>query len=106
MTRSQIVVVGRMSSKTMLERIAAGLSKLGHALHYHAGAVSTPELASAEIIISCPGFAVSKSIIASAPRLPRNCPAYHRYDRHECSRATEHGIIVANGQVIENTESM
>ena len=71
MTRSQIVAVGRMSS-TMLEGIATGLSKLGHALDRHAGTVSTPELTSAEIIISGQGFAVSKSIIASAQRF--SCP--------------------------------
>ena len=105
MTRSQIVAVGRMST-TMLEGIAAGLSKLGHALHRHAGPVSTPELTSAEIIISGPGFAVSKSIIASAHRLRGIVSPITGIDGIDVAAATEHGIIVANGQVTENTESM
>jgi phosphoglycerate dehydrogenase-like enzyme len=105
MTRSQIVAVGRMST-TMLDGIAAGLSKLGHALHRHAGPASTPELTSAEIIISGLGFAVSKSIIASAHRLRGIVSPITGIDGIDVAAATEHGIIVANGQVIENTESM
>lgn len=105
MSRSQIVAVGRMSSTT-LEGIAAGLSKLGHALHRHASPVSTPELISAEIIISGQGFAVSKSIIASAHRLRGIVSPITGIDGIDVAAATEHGIIVANGQVIENTESM
>jgi len=93
-------------SSTTLEGIAAGLSKLGHALPCHATPVSTPELISAEIIISGQGFAVSKSIIASAHRLRGIVSPFTRIDGIDVAAATEHGIIVANGQVIENTESM
>jgi lactate dehydrogenase-like 2-hydroxyacid dehydrogenase len=90
----------------MLDGIAAGLSKLGYALHRHAGPVSTPELTSAEIIISGLGFAVSKSIIASAHRLRGIGSPITGIDGIDVAAATEHGIIVANGQVTENTESM
>jgi phosphoglycerate dehydrogenase-like enzyme len=106
MTQSQIVAVGRLSSSTMLEGIAAGLSKLGHALHQHTDFLSKPELTSAEIIISCPGFVISKSIIASAHRLRGIVSPITGIDGVDVAAATEHGIIVANGQVIENTESM
>jgi phosphoglycerate dehydrogenase-like enzyme len=90
----------------MLEDIAAGLSKFGHALHHHAGPVSTAELTSADLIISCPGFAVSKSIIAAAHRLRGIVSPITGIDGIDVAAATEHGVIVANGQVIENTESM
>src|SRR5215471_8047045 len=90
----------------MIDGIAAGLSKLGHALHRHTGLVSAPELTSAEIIVSCPGFAVSKSIIASAHRLRGIVSPITGIDGVDVAAATEYGIIVANGQVIENTESM
>src|SRR5438874_3624192 len=105
MTQFKIVAVGRMSSTT-LDAIAAGLSKLGHALHRHAGPASTPELTSAEIIISGRGFAVSRSIIASAQRLRGIVSPITGIDGVDLTAATAHGIIVANGQVVENTESM
>lgn len=106
MTRSHIVAVGRLSSATMLEDIAAGLSKLGHTLHHYPGPVSAPELTLAEIIISCPGFAVSKSIIACARGLRGIVSPITGIDSIDIAAATEHGVIVANGQVIENTESV
>src|SRR5215469_10185461 len=105
MTQSQIVAVGRMSA-TMVGGIATGRSKRGHVLDRHAGTVPTPELRSAEIIISGQGFAVSKSIIASAQRLRGIVSPITGIDGIDVAAATERGIIVANGQVIENTESM
>jgi phosphoglycerate dehydrogenase-like enzyme len=90
----------------MLEDIAAGLAEFGHALHSSAGSVSAAELASADIIVSCPGFAVSEAIIASAPRLRGIVSPITGIDGIDVAAATGHGIIVANGQVIENTESM
>jgi D-3-phosphoglycerate dehydrogenase len=88
----------------MLEAIAVGLAKLGHALQHHAG--PAPELTSADIIISCPGFAVSRSIIADCHRLRGIVSPITGIDGIDVAAATEAGIIVANGQVIENTESM
>jgi phosphoglycerate dehydrogenase-like enzyme len=90
----------------MLEAIGAGLAKLGHALQHHVGTTATPELTAADIIVSCPGFAVSKSIIADAYRLRAIVSPITGIDGIDVAAATEAGIIVANGQVIENTESM
>ncbi len=106
MSRSQIVAVGRLSSTTMLDAIAAGLSELGHTLHHGADPVAPQELASADIIISCPGFAVTRSIIATAPKLRGIVSPIAGIDGIDAAAATEHGIIVANCHVIENTESM
>jgi D-3-phosphoglycerate dehydrogenase len=90
----------------MLEDIAAGLAELGHALHHHADSATTLELASADIIISCPGFAVSQSIIASARGLRGIVSPIAGIDGIDVAAATAHGVIVANGHVIENTESL
>jgi D-3-phosphoglycerate dehydrogenase len=103
---ANIIVVGRVGSATMLENIAARLSRLGHALQHHTGPVATPELAAADIIISCPGFAVAQSIIADARRLRGIVSPIAGIDGIDLTAATEAGIIVANGHVIENTESM
>jgi D-3-phosphoglycerate dehydrogenase len=90
----------------MLDDIAAGLAKLGHALQRYAGPVSTAELAAADIIISCPGFMVSEAIISAARGLRGIVSPITGIDGIDVAAATEAGIIVANGQVIENTESM
>jgi lactate dehydrogenase-like 2-hydroxyacid dehydrogenase len=105
MAGAKIVAVGRTSSAT-LEAIAAGLAELGHALQHHTGLACTPELTSADIIISRPGFAVSRSIIASAHMLRGIVSPITGIDGIDVTAATEAGVIVANGQVIENTESM
>jgi phosphoglycerate dehydrogenase-like enzyme len=102
---AKIVAVGRRSSAT-LEAIAAGLAKLGHALQHHTGLEATPELISADIIIARPGFTVSGSIIASAQKLRGIVSPITGIDGIDITAATEAGVIVANGQVIENTESM
>jgi D-3-phosphoglycerate dehydrogenase len=103
---AQIIAVGRVSSTTMLDAITAGLAEFGQALQRHAGPAPTPELASADIIISCPGFAVSRSIIGSTDRLRGIVSPITGIDGIDIDAATEAGIIVANGQVLENTESM
>src|SRR3954452_16975141 len=102
---AKIVAVGRRSSAT-LEAIAAGLAKLGQALQDHTGLAPTSELTSADIIIARPGFAVSRLIIASAHNLRGIVSPITGIDDIDITAATEAGVIVANGQVIENTESM
>jgi D-3-phosphoglycerate dehydrogenase len=89
----------------MIEDIATGLAQFGHRLQ-RADAVVPSDLASAEIIVSCPGFAVSRSIIAAATRLRGIVSPITGIDGIDVAAATEHGVIVANGQVVENTESV
>jgi len=103
---AKIIAVGGVSSATMLDDIATGLAKLGYQLKRHTEAATGTELTSADIIISRPGFAVSKSIIADTRQLRAIVSPFTGIDGIDLEAATAAGIIVANGQVIENTESM
>jgi D-3-phosphoglycerate dehydrogenase len=107
---SNIVVAGRLGAPIILQTIVEGLRNLGHGVAYHEDAAAFQRagasLAETDIVIAAPGFPCTKALMASAPSLRGVISPITGFDNIDSEAATELGIIVANGQVPENTESM
>jgi D-3-phosphoglycerate dehydrogenase len=108
--KSQIIVAGRLGSAAILQTIVERLAALGHGVAYYddsAGFHSAgASLAETDIVIAAPGFACTKALMASATRLRGVISPVTGIDNIDVDAASELGIIVANGHIPENTESM
>jgi phosphoglycerate dehydrogenase-like enzyme len=109
-SKSEIIVAGRLGAPVILQTIVERLRGLGYAVAYHQDAAAFQHagasLAQTNIVIAAPGFPCTKSVLASAPSLRGVISPITGFDNIDAEAATELGIIVANGQVPENTESM
>jgi phosphoglycerate dehydrogenase-like enzyme len=108
--KSQIVVAGRLGSAAILQAIVERLGALGHGVAYYDDSVAFQRagasLAETDIVIAAPGFTCTKALMASAPRLRGVISPITGIDNIDADAASKLGIIVANGHIPENTESM
>lgn len=109
-TQFEIVAVGKLNSVTLLPEIVEKLRRIGHRVTFfedaHAFQDAGASLTNADVAVLAPSFACSKALLASAPRLRGVVSPITGIEGIDMAAATELGIIVANGQVRENTESM
>src|SRR5689334_8234537 len=105
MTRSHIGIVGRLGH-FLLDDMEEALSHLGHIVtrYEYPGALDTngPEL---DALIAGSGFHCSREFVASSPHLRGVVSPVTGIEWIDLSAATDLGIVVANGQTPENTES-
>ncbi len=110
LTGSHIVVAGRLGATAILQTIAARLRAIGHDVDFHEDAAAFhragASLAETDIVIAAPGFPCTRALMESAPRLRAVISPITGIDIIDVEAATELGIIVANGHIPENTESM
>jgi D-3-phosphoglycerate dehydrogenase len=107
---SQFVVAGRLGSAAILRQIVDRLRGLGHGVDHHDDTAAFQRagasLAETDLVIAAPGFRCTKALMASAGRLRGVISPITGIDNIDVDAATELGIIVANGHIPENTESM
>lgn len=107
----QIAIAGRMGGPSgLLDEIAHALGALGHqvlsypdadALHH-----SPASLRAIDALVAAPRFRCSREVMASAPRLRGVVSPVTGIEGIDVSAATDLGVIVANGQTPENSESL
>ena len=107
---SEIVVVGKLNSVTLLQDITERLRRVGHQVNFFEDTKAFHDagasLVDAEAVVSAPSFACSKALLAPARRLRGVVSPITGIEGIDIKAATELGIIVANGQIRENTESL
>jgi phosphoglycerate dehydrogenase-like enzyme len=108
--QSEIVVVGKLNSVTVLQEIVEKLRGIGHRVTFFEDAQAFQDadasLTDVDVAVVAPSFACSGGLLASAPRLRGVVSPNTGIEGIDIAAATELGIVVANGQVHENTESM
>lgn len=107
---SEIVVVGKLASATLLQDITERLRRVGHQVTFFEDSKAFDSvgasLVDAEAVVSAPSFACSRALLAPARRLRGIVSPITGIEGIDIEAATELGIIVANGQTRENTESL
>jgi phosphoglycerate dehydrogenase-like enzyme len=107
---SEIVAVGKVNPVTVLQEIVQTLRNIGHRVTFFedskAFQAAGASLIDADVAVVAPRFACSRALMSSAPRLRGVVSPVTGIEGIDIAAATELGIIVANGQVRENTESM
>ncbi len=111
MPQPQIVIAGRMGGPaTLLDDVACALASLGHQVHRHQDADTLQSdaacLRETDVLVATPRFRCSRQLLAAAPRLRGVVSPVTGIEGIDVSAATELGIIVANGQTRENSESL
>jgi phosphoglycerate dehydrogenase-like enzyme len=109
-TNAKIVVAGRLGSAAILQSVVEQLRGIGHSVGFHEDAAAFARagasLADTQVVIAAPGFPCTKALMASASQLRGVISPITGVDNIDVDAATELGIIVANGHIPENTESM
>ena len=110
MTQSEIIAVGKLASATLLQDITERLRKIGHRVTlfedsnaFHGANAS---LVDADIAVVAPSFDCSRHLLTSARRLRGIISPITGIEGIDIAAATELGIVVANGQTRENTDSV
>jgi phosphoglycerate dehydrogenase-like enzyme len=110
MNQSRIIGVGRMSSMELLQNIMERLRELGHEVTFYEDSSAfhhaVPRLTDVDAVVAAPSFFFSRALMTSANRLRGVVSPVTGIDRFDIAAATDLGIIIANGQTSENTESM
>jgi phosphoglycerate dehydrogenase-like enzyme len=110
MNQSRIIGVGRMSSMDLLQNVMERLRELGHEVTFYEDSSAfhhaVPELTDVDAVVAAPRFAFSRALMTSANRLRGIVSPVTGIDGFDIAAATDLGIIIANGQTSENTESM
>jgi phosphoglycerate dehydrogenase-like enzyme len=108
--QSRIVAVGKLASATLLQDITDRLRKLGHEVTFFEDATAFHDadgsLVGAEVAVVAPSFACSRALLAPARQLRGIVSPVTGIEGIDIAAATELGIVVANGQVPENAESI
>jgi D-3-phosphoglycerate dehydrogenase len=103
-------VVGKLNSVTVLPDIVEKLRNIGHRVTFFEDSKAFQDadasLIDTDVAVVAPSFSCSRGLLASAPRLRGVVSPITGIEGIDIEAATELGIIVANGQVHENTESM
>lgn len=108
---AQIIIAGRMGGPAgLLDDIEDSLAKLGHEVHrYHDVDALHRDgggLLEADILVATPRFRCTRELLASAPRLRGIVSPVTGIEGIDLSAATDFGVVVANGQTPENSESL
>jgi phosphoglycerate dehydrogenase-like enzyme len=111
MQQSQIVIAGRMGGPaTLLDDIARALGAFGHQVRCYPDADAlqrdTDCLRQTDVLVATPRFRCSGQLLGSAPRLRGVVSPVTGIEGIDVPAATGLGIIVANGQTRENSESL
>ena len=106
-----IVIAGRMGGPAaLLDDIARALGALGHQVCRYLDADAllsdTACLRETDVLVATPRFRCSRKLMASAPRLRGVVSPVTGIEGIDVSAATDLGVIVANGQTQENSESL
>jgi phosphoglycerate dehydrogenase-like enzyme len=105
MPPSQIVIAGRMGGPaTLLNDIARALGDLGHQVLCYPDPDALHR--DTDVLVATPRFRCSRQVLASAPRLRGVVSPVTGIEGIDLAAATELGVIVANGQTRENSESL
>jgi len=109
-TQSRIIAVGKINSVRLLEDIVERLRGLGHRVVFYQDSAafhnSTTDLVDVDVVVASPSFGCSRALMASANRLRGIVSPITGVEGFDIEAATDLGIVVANGQTSENTESM
>jgi phosphoglycerate dehydrogenase-like enzyme len=107
---SRIIALGKLNSVTLMRAIAEKLRELGHHVSVFEDAKAfhdaNASLADADVAIVALGFACSRTLLTASSRLRGVVSPITGIEGIDTEAATELGIVVANGQARENTESM
>ena len=110
MNQSRIIGVGRMSSMELLQNIMERLRELGHEVTFYEDSSAfhhaVPRLTDVDAVVAAPSFFFSRALMTSANRLRGVVSPVTGIDRFDIAAATDLGIVIADGQTSENTESM
>ena len=110
MAQSEIIAVGKLASVTLLQEIVERLRGLGHHVSFFEDGTAfhgaNASLAEADVAVLAPRFSCRRDLIATGTRLRGLVSPITGIEGIDLAAATELGIIVANGQVPENSESM
>ena len=110
MTQSKIVAVGKLASATLLQDITERLREIGHQVEFfedsNAFHNAAATLVDADVVVVAPSFSCFKALLTPAPRLRAIVSPIIGIEGIDIEAATDLGIIVANGHIHENTESV
>ena len=108
--QSEIIAVGKLASATLLQDITERLSRIGHRVAFFEDSKAfhgaNASLVDADVAVVAPSFDCSRVLLTSASRLRGIVSPITGIEGIDIAAATELGIVVANGQTRENTESM
>ena len=105
---SSIFLIGHEAAMAVMVPIRERLLALGHDVHLHESPASLralPDWAGAELLIIA-AIGCTRADIEAAPALRGIVTATIGFDCVDVAAASDHGILVANGQVPENHQSM
>ncbi len=108
--KAHIIAVGRQRSLYLFAPIVEKLRGLGHDVVLHEDSVAfhadASGLTSADILLAASSFLCPRTLMESADRLRGIVSPTTGIEGVDITAATELGILVANGQIRENIESM
>jgi phosphoglycerate dehydrogenase-like enzyme len=108
--QSEIVAVGKLASATLLQDITERLRRIGHRVAFFEDSKAfhdaSASLVDADVAVVAPRFACTRALLSPARRLRGVVSPITGIEGIDITAATELGIVVANGQVAENTESV
>jgi phosphoglycerate dehydrogenase-like enzyme len=108
--QSDIIAVGKLASATLLQDITERLRRTGHRVTFFEDSkafhCANASLVDADVTVVAPSFNCSRALLASARRLRGIVSPITGIEGIDVAAATELGIVVANGQTRENTESV
>jgi phosphoglycerate dehydrogenase-like enzyme len=109
-TQSEIIAVGKLASATLLQDITERLRRIGHRVTFFEDSRAfhglNASLVNADVAVLAPSFDCSRALLISARRLRGIVSPITGIEGIDIAAATELGIVVANGQTRENTESV
>jgi phosphoglycerate dehydrogenase-like enzyme len=109
MNRAHVFIAGSVRAESMLRAIGAALESRGTATDTHIGRLAdardTPVWRRADVLLAADTTCV-RDDIAAAPRLRAIVTPVLGVDGFDVPAATAAGVLVVNGQVCENYESM
>ena len=109
-SQTHIIAVGGLHVASVVQDCVEGLSRLGHAVVVYEDPAAFQQAAAhltpADVVLAAPPFPCSRALMAAAPRLRGIVSPITGVDGFDVAAATELGILIANGQTSENTDSM
>jgi phosphoglycerate dehydrogenase-like enzyme len=107
---AEIIAVGKLASEILLQDITERLRRIGHRVTFfedsRAFHGTNANLVDADVAVVAPSFDCSRALLTSARRLRGIVSPVTGIEGIDIAAATELGIVVANGQTHENTESV
>jgi len=109
-SQPQIIAVGGLQSVSLFQDCVERLRRLGHNVVFYEDSAAfhhtTASLTNVDAVIAAPSFACSRALMASANRLRGIVSPITGVDGFDVDAAAELGILIANGQIRENTVGM